>query len=346
MGLDEPAGPPGATVRHLLAHASGLGPDGAVLAPPATRRIYSNAGYEVLADVVAGAAGLPFATYLGEAVLGPVGLAGTTLEGSPAAGAVGPVADLLRLGRELLAPTAVASGRSGPVYNPATGQRPAPSTSRRAEEVDARRPAARPLPRLARRSRSRAAPSSSSASASSSTPRREEVARFLTREHGKVPSDALGEVARGLEVVEHCCGIPTLLKGELLRAGLDRDRRLLDPPAARRRRRDHAVQLPGDGAHVDVGARDRLRQHVRAQALREGSLRVGLHGRAAQGGRAPGRRLQRRPRRQGRRRRGARAPGRRRGLASSARRRSRATSTRRARRRASACRRSAARRTT
>jgi CubicO group peptidase (beta-lactamase class C family) len=95
-------------VRHLLAHASGLGPDGAVLAPPATRRIYSNAGYEVLADVVADAAGLPFATYLGEAVLGPLDLSDTTLDGSPASGAVGPVADLLRLARELLAPTVVA----------------------------------------------------------------------------------------------------------------------------------------------------------------------------------------------------------------------------------------------
>ena len=108
VALDDAAGPPGATVRHLLSHAGGLGPDGAVLAPPATRRIYSNAGYEVLADVVATAAALPFATYLGEAVLGPVGLSATTLDGSPAAGAVGPVADLLRLGQELLSPTVVA----------------------------------------------------------------------------------------------------------------------------------------------------------------------------------------------------------------------------------------------
>jgi CubicO group peptidase (beta-lactamase class C family) len=108
VGLDDEAGPPGATVRHLLAHAAGLGPDGALLAAPGTRRIYSNAGYEVLADVVDGAAGLPFATYLGEAVLAPLGLTGTTLEGSAAAGAVGPTDDLLRLGRELLAPTLVA----------------------------------------------------------------------------------------------------------------------------------------------------------------------------------------------------------------------------------------------
>jgi CubicO group peptidase (beta-lactamase class C family) len=79
-----------------------------VLAPPATRRIYSNAGYEVLAGVVAEAAGLPFTTYLDEAVLKPLDLPDTTLEGSPAAGAAGPAADLLRLGRELLAPTVVA----------------------------------------------------------------------------------------------------------------------------------------------------------------------------------------------------------------------------------------------
>src|SRR5437762_2095234 len=43
--------------------------------------------------------------------------------------------------------------------------------------------------------------------------RREEIARFLTAEHGKVLSDAMGEVARGLEVIEYCCGIPELLKG-------------------------------------------------------------------------------------------------------------------------------------
>ena len=139
---------------------------------------------------------------------------------------------------------------------------------------------------------------------------------------------------------------PDPAQGRVLRAGLDRDRRLLDPPAARRRRRDHAVQLPGDGAHVDVGAGDRLREHVRAQALREGSLGVGLHGGAAQGGRPPGRRLQRRPRRQGRGRCDPRAPGHRRGLV----RRLDADRALRLRDRheeaASACRRSAGRRTT
>ena len=44
--------------------------------------------------------------------------------------------------------------------------------------------------------------------------RREEVAKLLTQEHGKVLSDAIGEVTRGLEVIEFCCGLPTLLKSE------------------------------------------------------------------------------------------------------------------------------------
>ena len=105
---------------------------------------------------------------------------------------------------------------------------------------------------------------------------------------------------------------PDAAQGRLLGAGLDRDRRLLDPAAARRRRRDHAVQLPGDGAHVDVGAGDRVREHVRAQAVGEGPVRVALTRRAAEGGRGPGRRLQRRPRRQGRGRPDPRAPGHRR----------------------------------
>ena len=138
---------------------------------------------------------------------------------------------------------------------------------------------------------------------------RKELAALLTAEHGKVPSDALGEIARGLENLEFACGVPNLLKGGFTRAGLDRRRRLPDPPAARRRRRHHAVQLPGDGPDVDVRQRDRLRQHVHPQAVREGPVGVDLPGRAAGRGRRPGRRLQRRPRRQGRGRRDPRAPG-------------------------------------
>jgi malonate-semialdehyde dehydrogenase (acetylating)/methylmalonate-semialdehyde dehydrogenase len=44
--------------------------------------------------------------------------------------------------------------------------------------------------------------------------RKEELARIITSEHGKVTSDALGEIARGHEVAEFACGIPHLLKGE------------------------------------------------------------------------------------------------------------------------------------
>ncbi len=108
-GLDDPAGPPGATVRHLLAHAAGYGFDGPdPIARPGRRRIYSNTGYEVLARHLEAAAGMPFARYLDEAVSQPLGLAATTLDGSPAAGATAPLGDVLRLGRELLAPTVVA----------------------------------------------------------------------------------------------------------------------------------------------------------------------------------------------------------------------------------------------
>ena len=108
LELDEPAGPPGSTVRHLLAHASGLPPEGnAPIAKPGTRRIYSNAGFEVLAEVVAGRAEMPFPHYLRQAVIEPLGLS-ASLDGSPASGVNGSLDDLLALGRELLAPRLIA----------------------------------------------------------------------------------------------------------------------------------------------------------------------------------------------------------------------------------------------
>ncbi len=45
--------------------------------------------------------------------------------------------------------------------------------------------------------------------------RREDLARLISAEHGKVFADAVGEVQRGLEVVEYACGVPSLLKGEI-----------------------------------------------------------------------------------------------------------------------------------
>lgn len=110
IALDDQAGPPAATIRHLLAHASGLPMDGSKPAgAPGARRIYSNSGFEMLADVVADRAGMDFATYLDGAVLEPLAMAGTELDGSPASGAVGPLTDLLALARELLSPTLIAA---------------------------------------------------------------------------------------------------------------------------------------------------------------------------------------------------------------------------------------------
>jgi CubicO group peptidase (beta-lactamase class C family) len=105
---DTPAGPPGATVRHLVAHASGLAfTGGAVQAEPGTRRIYSNTGFEVLAAAVADAAGMPFADYLHQGVVEPLGMTATRLTGSAAAGAGSSAADLARFAAELQAPTLV-----------------------------------------------------------------------------------------------------------------------------------------------------------------------------------------------------------------------------------------------
>ena len=106
VGLDGPAGPPGATVRHLLAHASGLSPEGdRVLAPPGTRRIYSNGAFEIIGATLEAAADMPWTDYVAAGVLGPLGMHATRLAGSPAAGAEGPLSDLLRLARELQSPT-------------------------------------------------------------------------------------------------------------------------------------------------------------------------------------------------------------------------------------------------
>ena len=108
VDIDEPAGPPGSTVRHLLAHASGLAYDtDGVLAPPGRRRIYSNQGFNVLGALVVECSGLAFGTYLAEAVLDPLGMAGARLHGSPAAGLTGSLDDLVRLAAELMAPTIV-----------------------------------------------------------------------------------------------------------------------------------------------------------------------------------------------------------------------------------------------
>jgi CubicO group peptidase (beta-lactamase class C family) len=109
LDLDEAAGPPGATVRHLLAHASGLPFEGdAPISPPGRRRIYSNEGFRVLGEHLARRAEMPFPDYVRAAVVEPLGLA-LDPSGHPGAGMHGSLDDVLALGRELLAPRAVAA---------------------------------------------------------------------------------------------------------------------------------------------------------------------------------------------------------------------------------------------
>jgi malonate-semialdehyde dehydrogenase (acetylating)/methylmalonate-semialdehyde dehydrogenase len=106
------------------------------------------------------------------------------------------------------------SGRSGPVYNPATGAVQAEVDFASVEEIDAAVAAAKEaFPAWRATSISRRAELFFRIRALLDQ-HRDDIARILTREHGKVHSDALGEVARGLEVIEYSCGIPTLLKGE------------------------------------------------------------------------------------------------------------------------------------
>ncbi|WP_237738670.1 serine hydrolase domain-containing protein [Brachybacterium muris] len=108
VDLDEAAGPEGATVRHLLAHTAGYGFDGEdVVARPASRRIYSNTGFEVLAAHVEQATGYDFPDWMEQTVVAGLELPDLDVEGSPAAGYRGSIRDLLAVGRELLTPTLI-----------------------------------------------------------------------------------------------------------------------------------------------------------------------------------------------------------------------------------------------
>jgi len=116
------------------------------------------------------------------------------------------------------------SGRRGPVFNPATGDVAREVDFASIEEVDAAVAAAKA-----------AFPAWRATSLSKRTEimfrirnlvetHRRDLAAFLTSEHGKVPSDALGEIARGLENLEFSTGIPHLMKGgfsEQVSSGVD-----------------------------------------------------------------------------------------------------------------------------
>jgi malonate-semialdehyde dehydrogenase (acetylating) / methylmalonate-semialdehyde dehydrogenase len=116
------------------------------------------------------------------------------------------------------------SGRSGPVYNPATGRQSGEVAFASVEDVDRAVAAAREAAGAWREvSLSQRADIFFRIRAVFDDHRRD-IAALLTAEHGKVTSDALGEVARGLEVIEYCCGLPELLKGgfsEQVSGGID-----------------------------------------------------------------------------------------------------------------------------
>ena len=108
VDLDEAAGPPGSTVRHLLAHASGLPFEGTTpISPPGRRRIYSNEGFRVVATHLSAAARMPFADYVRDAISRPLAI-GLDPSGDPGSGMHASLADVLAIGRELLVPRLVA----------------------------------------------------------------------------------------------------------------------------------------------------------------------------------------------------------------------------------------------
>ena len=118
--LDEPFGPPGATVRHLLAHASGLGPEGGAdqraRADPdlLERRLRPSCAAR-------DRSGQPIATVLENDVLGPLGMTATRLIGRASAGLRGSLDDLARFGRELLRPSLISPGHAAATTVPFPG---------------------------------------------------------------------------------------------------------------------------------------------------------------------------------------------------------------------------------
>lgn len=105
VGLDDEVGPRGATIRHLLSHASGLAPEEVrSMAAPGERRIYSNSALDLLAAHFERWTGTPIGELLDEEVFGPLAMASTSLRGEPASGVEGSTRDLGRLLAEMRTP--------------------------------------------------------------------------------------------------------------------------------------------------------------------------------------------------------------------------------------------------
>ena len=121
LRLDAPAGPDGATVRHLLAHASGISFDSdAVLSAPGTRRVYSNRGIDLLGEYLEEATGTDLESWIETTVLEPLGMSSVLVPGAPSQSGSGTAKDLSLFARELAAPTLIsrelASQACAPVF--------------------------------------------------------------------------------------------------------------------------------------------------------------------------------------------------------------------------------------
>jgi malonate-semialdehyde dehydrogenase (acetylating)/methylmalonate-semialdehyde dehydrogenase len=116
------------------------------------------------------------------------------------------------------------SGRTGPVYNPATGEQTHEVDFATTEEMDAAvATAAEAFPAWRATSLSKRADILFRIRELLEQ-RKPELARILTSQHGKVLSDAAGEIQRGIENIEFACGIPNLMKGgfsEQVATGVD-----------------------------------------------------------------------------------------------------------------------------
>ncbi len=123
LDLDDAVGgaPEGATVRHLLAHASGVSPEdrARTLAGVGERRIYSNAGFELLGEHLAERSGMPYEEYATLALVDGLGLGSTSLAGSPAHGHSSCVADLAVVLRAVVDGTLLAASTLAALTTPA-----------------------------------------------------------------------------------------------------------------------------------------------------------------------------------------------------------------------------------
>ncbi len=223
--------------------------------------------------------------------------------------------------------TTGASTRTAPVYDPATGQEQRHVLLAEAADVDAAVQAAKTAfetwsdVSVVRRARVMFA------FRELIVQHTDELARIIAAEHGKTVEDAKGEVIRGMEVVEYACGIAELTKGEFSdQVSTDVDLHSFRQPlgvCAGITPFNFPIMVPmwmhpmaiatGNTFVLKPSERDPSVSNFVAELYRQAGL--------------PGRRVQRRPRRQGRRRRAARPPGRRRDLVRRNRPRSRATST-------------------